>query len=289
MIVLEVAFLIVFWTWVFAGALFLRNTILPKAPMWVPPEAEQLPRESVRFQAADGLGLAGWKIPADSSAPWLILCHGLGTTRSDLLAAAVALHEAGFNLFLFDFRAHGESQGRVTSFGWREQRDVEGALAFLGSQPDVPAKPYGIYGLSMGGAAAIMVAARDERIGAVVVDSIYGDLETSIARHLKLLYSLPRVPFNLMACSTYRLRFGVWPSQMSPKAVVGRLSPRPILFIHGETDPRMPLEHAKSLYEAAREPKELWVIPGGTHLGGLEVAPERYHAKLVQFFRSALK
>ena len=288
MIVLEVAFLILFWTWVGSGVLFLRNTFLTRTPAWVSPHLAALPSEAVRFQATDGLWLTGRKIPGDPNAPWLILCHGLGTNREDLRETAIALHHAWFNLFLFDFRAHGESHGHVTSFGWREQRDLEGALAFLGSQPDVPPKPYGVFGLSMGGAVAIMVAAKDERLGAVAVDSIYSDLEASIAHHLKLMYHLPRVPFSLFVASTYRLRFGAWPGQMSPKAVIGRISPRPVLVIQGEADPRVPLEEARALIDAAKAPKELWVIPGGTHLGGLSIDPAAYHAKLIQFFRSAL-
>jgi len=288
-IVLEVAFLLVFWTWVFTGALFLRNTFIPNTTAWVSAELDSVPSEAVRFQATDGLWLAGKKIITAAGAPWLILCHGLGTNRDDLRETAIALHEAGFNLFLFDFRAHGESQGRVTSFGWREQRDVEGALAFLGSQPDVPATPYGIYGLSMGGAVAIMVAAKDERIGAVAVDSIYSNLKTSIAHHLKLMYHLPTVPFSLFVDSIYRLRFGVWPGQMSPEAAIGHLSPRPVLLIQGEADSRVPLAEARALIEAAKEPKELWVIRGGTHLGGLSIDPAAYHAKLIQFFKSSLK
>lgn len=289
MIVLEAIFLIVFWTWVFSGVLFLRNTVLPKAPVWVSESLQALPHESVKFQATDGLWLAGSKIPADPNAPWLILCHGLGTNRDDVRDTALALHQAGLNLLLFDFRAHGQSEGRVTSFGWREQRDLEGALVFLGSQPDIPANPYGVFGLSMGGAVAVMVASKDERIGAVAVDSIYSDLNASITHHIQLLYHLPQVPFGLFVGSAYRLRFGVWPRHMSPKAVIGRISPRPVLLIQGEADPRIPLAEAQALYAAAKDPKELWVVRGGTHLGGLAVDPAAYHAKLIQFFRSALK
>ncbi len=289
MIVLEVTFLVIFWAWAASGALFLRQTFIPKTTAWVSAALDSVPSEAVRFQATDGLWLAGKKISADAGAPWLILCHGLGTNRDDLRDTAIALHEAGFSLLLFDFRAHGGSDGRVTSFGWREQRDLEGALAFLGSQPDVSSKPYGVFGLSMGGAVAIMVAARDERIGAVAVDSIYSDLKASIAHHLKLLYNLPKVPFSLFVDFTYKLRFGVWPGHMSPRAAIGHLSPRPVFVIQGEADPRVPLTEAQMLIEAAKEPKELWLIRGGTHLGGLSIDPAAYHAKLIQFFRSSLK
>jgi len=254
------------------------------------PEAWQLPFETVRFPATDGVWLAGWKLFVSPNAPWLIACHGLGANRADLLDIAAAFVRAGYNVLLFDFRAHGESQGQVTSFGWREQRDLEGALAFLGSQSDVIEKPYGIFGISMGGAVAVMVAARDERLGAVAVDSTYSDLEESIARHLKLLYRLPRIPFLFFANCAYRFQFGVWPRQMSPVTHIGQISPRPVLIIHGASDPQMPLDEGQRLFEAAKQPKDLWVIGGGIeHLGGFQADPEVYVNRLLGFFDSSLR
>ena len=288
MAVLDVLFLIACWTWIISAALFLRNTVLPRVPILQTPGACGLPAQPVRFDAADGMRLEGWKIPGHPDRPWIIGCHGLGASRADLLEIAAGLHQAGFNVFLFDFRAHGASAGRVTSFGWREQRDLEGALAFLGQQPDAPPRPYGLYGLSMGAAVGLMVAARDERIGAVAADSPYTDLKASLGHHLTLMYPLPRVPFVWFVLATYRLRFGVWPSRMSPLEAVATLSPRPLLLIQGEQDPRMPLEAAKKLFEKAREPKTLWVIRGTGHLQGFAANPQAYLDHLTSFFNSSL-
>ena len=236
MIVVEVVFLAIFWTWAVSAVLFLHNTFLPRLPLTRIPAQFGLPSESVRFEATDGMRLEGWKIPADPARPWVILCHGVGSNRSDLLEIAQGLHGAGFNVFLFDFRAHGISRGVVTSFGWLEQRDLEGALAFLGRQPEIPARPYGIFGISMGGSVALMVASRDERLGAVAVDSPYTDLEETLGRHLTLMYPLPRVPFLWCVLATYRLRFGVWPRKLSPTQSASRLSPCALLLIHGAHD-----------------------------------------------------
>lgn len=284
MIVLEVGFLFVFWAWVFVAALFLRNTVLPRWPLAGTPDAFGLPAETVQFPSTDGLRLEGWKIPSAPSQPWVILCHGLGSNRSDLLDIAAALHAQGFNLLLFDFRGHGGSAGRVTSFGWTERRDLEGALAFLGRQGDVPARPCGVYGISMGGAVALMVAAKDERLGAVAVDSPYTDLEDSLGRHLALLYRLPAVPALWMVAATYRLRFGVWPRAVSPLESARHLAPRPVLVVHGAADPRMPLAGARAIAEAASGPGVLWVIKGAGHLEGFAVDPEGYTARLGEFF-----
>ena len=289
MIALEVVFLLVFWTWVLSATLFLRNTVLPRMPLTVPPASFDLPSETVTFKATDGVSLEGWKIPVEPDEPWILLCHGVGSNRADLLETAAALHQAGFNLFLFDFRGHGGSSGRVISFGWQEQRDLEGALAFLGHQPDVPAKPYGLYGISMGGSVGVMVAARDERIGAVAADSPYTTLEETLGRHLTLMHPLPKLPFLWFIDATYRLRFGAWPRRVSPLDSAVRLSPRPFLLIQGGQDPRMPVEGARRIFERAGQPKELWVIEGASHLEGFSLNPAAYHLRLVSFFRFSLR
>ena len=288
-IVLEILFLAFFWLWVLSAILFLRNTLLPRLPVTQTPELFHLPSETVHFQATDGVRLEGWKIPGDPARPWLILCHGVGSNRSDLLDIAEGLHRAGFSLLLFDFRGHGGSAGRVTSFGWREQRDLEGALVFLGQQPEVPARSYGVYGISLGGAVALMVGAGDERIGAVAADSPYTTLEETLGRHLTLLYPLPKVPFLWFVLATYRLRFGVWPKRVLPLESAARLSPRPILLIHGAQDPRMPVEGAKRMFAGAGEPKELWIVEGADHLQAFSRDPDAYRSRLVGFFQSSLR
>ncbi len=287
--IIEAVFLAVFWCWVFAAVLFLRYTLLPRTPLFATPQQFSLPSETVSFAATDGTPLEGWKIASEPDRPWILLCHGIGSNRSDLLSVAAGLHAAGLNLFLFDFRGHGGSGGRATSFGWTERRDLEGALAFLGQQPDLPAKPYGFYGISMGGAVGLMAAAADERLGALALDSPYNRLDAALGRHLKLLYPiLPAVPFRWFMEATYRLRFGVWPRRVSPQDSAARLGRRPLLLIQVAGDVRTPLEGTQTILAQASEPKELWLIDGTEHLSGFSHDPSAYVARLVRFFTSAL-
>ena len=289
MTVLEIVFLALFWAWTFSAILFLRNTVLPRVPLAADPAQFGLQADTVRFRATDGMVLEGWKISGDPAKPWVILCHGMGSNRADMLDIAAGLNRAGFNLFLFDFRAHGGSGGRVTSFGWLEQRDLEGALAFLGQQPDVPARPYGIYGISMGAAVALGVAARDERLGAVAADSPYTDLGDSLGRHMRLMYPVPKVPFEWFVRATYRLRFGVWPEQVAPVTAAGALGGRRLLLIQGGEDLRMPVDGAQAIARSAGRAGELWVIPGAGHLEGFGMDPAGYLTGLTQFFDSNLR
>lgn len=290
MIALEVVFLAIFWSWVFCAALFLRNTLLPRLPLTAVPAQRGIPADTVTFPATDGVLLQGWKIlSGDPSRPWIIGCHGLGSNRSDLLEIASGLHKAGFNMLLMDFRAHGGSAGWTTSFGGLERRDLEGALAFLGSQPEIPARPYGVYGISMGGAVALMVAGTDERIGAVAAESPYASLGDAMDQHLRLLYPwLPRIPFAWYLHTAYRLRFGVWPRDVSPEQALKRMGARPLLLIRGGSDERMPDADMQRLMAAAPGPNALWLIPGAGHLAGYSMDPDAYLARLVEFFSKAL-
>lgn len=287
MIALEVVFLTVFWLWFFTAALFLRNTLLPRTPITVEPQSFGLPAKQIQFPATDGLKLEGWAASGDPDWPWIILCHGLGSNRADLLDIAAGLHKAGFNTLLFDFRAHGNSQGRATSFGFTEQRDLEGALTWLGKQPEFPAQPYGIYGISMGGAVAIMTAARDERLKAVIADSPYANLDESIARHMALLYPwLPKQPFLTFMRLTYRLRFGIWPSQVAPEKAAQALKGRHLMVIAGGADPRMPPDEVRKI--AGESGAKLWVIEHAGHLEGFGINPQAYMKEVTAFFRQSL-
>ena len=288
MSLLDALFLVVFWSWAASAVLFLLQTAVPKIPPGDPPDMDNASVEAVRFQATDGLWLSGWKISVDPTRPWIIACHGLGVNRADLMDVIRALVRSRYNLLLFDFRGHGVSQGRWSSFGWQEQRDLEGALAFLGQQPDVAERPYGVYGVSMGGAVALLVAARDERIGAVAVDGVYPDLEDSLAHHLRLLYHLPAVPFLWYLNLTYRLRFGVWPKTVAPGQAVGKISPRAFLLISTTNDQRIPAAESETLFQSAQAPKEHWRIPSADHLEGFAKDPEVYRKKLAGFFDSYL-
>jgi hypothetical protein len=139
----------------------------------------------------------------------------------------------------------------------------------------------------MGAAVAIMVAARDERIGALAVDSPYVDLDESLARHIELLYRLPQKPFLWFIRLTYRLRFGVWPSQVSPAAAIPALGTRQMLLIQGAEDARMPVAGTQKLLGAANGQKEVWIIQGAGHLEGFGMDVEAYLERVGGFLRTS--
>lgn len=285
---LKITFTLGLGLFVFTFLLLFRNTLLSRWPDKNLPSAFDLPCEEVKFLSRDKLQLGGWLILSNKNSPAIILCHGLGTNKSDLLGLAQFLYKADFNIFLFDFRGHGESQGRVTSFGYLEQRDLVGAIDYLVRRPDLENKNLGVFGLSMGAAVAIMAAAKDPRVKAVVSESAYKDLYSSMLHHAKVFYSLPKFPFNIFLRLAYILRFGYAPERVSPQETIAQISPRAVFIINGEKDNETTPENAYRLFEKAGQPKELWVIPGAGHGESYGLYSDEYQNKIVEFFKKNL-
>ena len=271
----------------FTFVLFCKNAHPPRHPSLYP-EAPSIPLEEVTFQTTDGIVLRGSFSFRDSKRPTIVLCHGVGANQTDLYPFAQVLYEkGGFNVFSFDFRAHGQSAGRLTSYGAHEQRDLEAALTFLDETP--LRRDYGFMGVSMGASVGILVAARDVRLKAVWVDSPFIDLTEAIKIYLKTFYHLPEFPFLPLALLSYRLLFHKPPEEVSPIKVVDQISPRPLMVVNGLLDDRMQPKLTQKLYEKAKEPKSLWLIPLAGHLEGHLLEPQSYNERLLTFFSSLAK
>jgi pimeloyl-ACP methyl ester carboxylesterase len=133
-----------------------------------------------------------------------------------------------------------------------------------------------------------MVAAEDDRVGAVAAEGAYTSLSDTFTTHLRPLYRFSAGLAAWMLSSAYRLRFGIWASDVSPLAAMPRLAPRPVLLIQGTMDTRTPVDSTNRLHAAAREPRELWIIRGAGHQDAFFSDPETYARKLAEFFRKAL-
>ena len=118
---------------------------------------------------ADDVRLAAWYVPSTNRAA-VVLLHGAGSTRSNVLDHAETLARHGFGVLMIDARGHGESGGRAMDFGWLGDADIAAATAFLAARPDVDDERIGAVGLSMGGEEAIGAAATDRRLRAVVAE-----------------------------------------------------------------------------------------------------------------------
>jgi fermentation-respiration switch protein FrsA (DUF1100 family) len=245
----------------------------------------QVAWEPVAFATSDGVTLRGWWLPREGATATIVGCTGHRGVKSDLLGIGSALWRAGNSVLLFDFRGCGESDVVPLSVGFHERRDLQAALAFARAR--TPNAPLGLIGYSMGAAVAIMVAAGDTGVGAVVADSSYAAIGDVIAAE----YRRRRVPtFALLAASDrYNgWRYGYRFDALRPIDHVARIAPRPLLIIHGEQDDLTPVEHARRLYAAAGQPKECWIVPNASHCGGYFADREVYVARVADFFAQGL-
>lgn len=242
--------------------------------------------ESVRFATADGLTLDGWFIPEQGARRTIVICHGAGANKGNFVWFVGPLRGHGYNVLMFDFRAHGASDGRVATYGIREQEDVLAAVAWL--KRERPAESELIVGLgsSQGALALALAAARDRRIDAVVLDSPFTgprDLMRDNAAALPIIGPLLADWCLALASAQTATDF------FSPSAeqAVAALGNRPVFVVHGSDDFIMPAAHSVRLHAAAAGPRELWMGPG-PHSNIITSVPDEYARRLFTFLDAHL-
>ncbi len=246
--------------------------------------------EDVTFASADGLRLGGWFIPPHSASDGstIIFVHGLGSNRSGLLDQAAFVVEEGYGAFLIELRGHGLSEGDVTTFGLMEVNDVQGAVDYLETRPEVNAERLGLVGQSLGGSTVIQAAARIPEIDVVVAESAFTSLEDNVAEGVRILANLPPFPFAPLMIYFGSREAGIDISQVRPIDVVDEIAPRPLLIIHGRLDRLVPVDNAERLYAAAGEPRQLHLIDNASHHPLIEPDPLGFETTFKAFFAQHL-
>jgi fermentation-respiration switch protein FrsA (DUF1100 family) len=246
---------------------------------------------SEQAPAADGLQLGGWFIPPDpqGDGATLIYVHGLGTHRGELLSQAAMLARHGYGALLIDLRNHGESEGTVTTLGYAEVEDVRGAVAYLLTRPEVDPERIGLVGCSMGGATAIRAAARIHEVRAVVAQCAYASVEDNVAEGMRAFVGLPTFPFALLVVWFGEREAGVRLRQVRPIDDVAQIAPRAIMFVHGELDTAVPPQNSLRLYQAAGEPKALYLVPNAGHGGFMAAGPAEFERRVAGFLETHLR
>jgi len=259
-----------------------------RSPVTSSPAVHGLSYEEVSFPSADGVSLKGWLIPPQNGAV-VILAHGSGANRQAMLPHALILHRHGYGALLFDFRAHGESGGRVFTYGYEESKDIVGAAAYLRSRGDVDGARIGAWGVSLGATAVVLAAARTQHIKAVAAEAGFASLEELMRESFSASTGFPFFPFGPITAFFAQREAGVTISQVRPVDQINRIAPRPVLIVHGTEDEVVPVNHALQLYQAAGDPKELWLVEGAGHADILSLHPQEYEARIIAFFDRALK
>jgi len=269
-----------------------------------PRDFEPIRGEIVNFRAMDGLNLRGMFLFSRSlnRKGTVIFAHEFASDMYSCARYCRPLINAGYDVFSFDFRSHGESssEDNYTPRQWatnHEMADMFGAIAYVEDwleEHNLPTE-IGLFGISRGACAAVLAAQHYPRVACIVADGLFST--DRILEHLmkRWAYIFAKVRFvyeNHPPAFWRFLRYLLlrYASKKlhcqfpSVHKALKRMQPRPILFIHGQRDSYLPIEQARLLYDAARGPKELWIVPGAKHNQGVTVQPEEYARRTIAFF-----
>jgi uncharacterized protein len=247
--------------------------------------------EDVVIRSFDGTRLYGWWMPAAKDAPTIVSLHGVKKNRTDVMRASLALRRHGFNVLVFDGRAHGNSEGRYVTYGFFEARDVEAAMEWLIEEKKMDRDRIGLAGESMGAAIALLVAARNPWIRAVWADSPFASLRRVTEEFVRRVTRLPAallspVLWSTLQMANYRGRFDV--DTVDPLAQATQIK-CPVFLVHGTGDELIDTEHSKNIYAAlASMSKEVWLVEGARHARSVRHAKAEYKRRLIGFFEKTL-
>jgi pimeloyl-ACP methyl ester carboxylesterase len=197
----------------------------------------------------------GWFYPGLRGSPTIVVCHGYHSQRSDVLTLVTALQDQQFNVFLFDFTAHGTSPG-VTTLGYREVAELQAAMQGLATRDDVDPKHFGLWGVDMGGYVVLENAVADPRVSAFIVDDAYADPRDMVQIEVKRS-GLTVLPYVSKFCDLgFRMMNYQFRHQQLVTAQLARTKGIPKLFF--VSDDRPDLAHdMTNIYTLAPEPKQM--------------------------------
>jgi uncharacterized protein len=261
---------------------FLASYVLTHtARAFVPADRLGAVHEDVSFTTADGLRLRGWYVPSKNGAAVISFPGRKGTQKP---ARMLARH--GYGVLLFDRRGEGESQGDPNAWGWNGYRDVDAAVRFLRSRPDVHDDRIGGIGLSVGGEMMLEAAAKSRGLKAVVSE---GAGERSVHELLDMTGNDKWLA--LFSYAPLTAGIALFSNDAPPPSLadlVGRIAPTPVFFIYGEHGQDGERNLNPTYYAAAGAPKTVWQVPGSGHVGGINAQPKEYERRVVGFFDRSL-
>lgn len=231
--------------------------------------------EIIELRTPDGVVIEGWYYPPRNGAAIVALGGQEGALGAAAPPAAF-LVEAGYGVLQVGSRA---CAGERVTLGGREVDEALAALRLLERRPEVGR--IGVFGFSMGGVTAIRAAAGAEGFAAVVAEGGYFNLGDDIVEPGSGAGPFEKLLLYAIALQ-FRLQTGVDAWSISPVDVIGVVSPRPVLLIYGEGEREA--GRADRQFEAAGEPKSLWIVPDGAHGLNYAVAPAAYEERVLEFF-----
>jgi len=242
--------------------------------------------DEVDFTVA-GLGEhRGWFFPGLRGAPTIVLLHGYESSRGELLTLVSALQDHQYNAFVFDFAAHG-SNGGLTTFGYREADEVRAAIETLARRNDLDLRRFGIWGYNLGAYAGLREAEKDQRVRALVLDSVY-DSPMQMVKVGVDKTGVGGFPFMVKSAQTcFELLNYKYKDDPPISTKLEAMAGVPMLFIQASDDPELSsITH--EMFLKAPESREQVIIPHGNFVNLPDDEKRIYENGVVTFFLTRL-
>jgi len=284
-------YLVLFISWIVffssgcADHLFYR----PNKIVYTTPEQHQLKYEEVYFNSKDGTRLYGWFIPAvDKAVGTVIFFYGNFGNLTYAFDQIKWLPEEGFNVFTFDYRGYGNSDGKPSRRGVID--DSAAAINYVRTKPGIDTSSVYVFAQSLGGANAVAAIWLNDFNGiqAIALEGTFcsyreeaRDMMESTTRE-----KVGNIPF--LSFQVWLVSFFAVTNTFSPQDLIGRISHTPILLVHGTADQYVLYPHSDCLYNYANKPKYRLTIPEGQHLRTFTDNKDawQYRKKLIRFFKT---
>lgn len=249
------------------------------------PVVEQypFPHETFHLTTKDGINLEGWYAKHDSAKGTVILFHGHAGNRTSVANESFFFYEKGYNICLVDFRAHGNSTGKICTIGYKEAEDVKTTYDYVKSKGDTNIV---LWGVSLG-AATILKAMSDYpdiQPSKIILQMPFATLEEAVKGRLRIM-GLPPQPLSAMLTFWGGLEQGYWAFNHDPY-IYGRKITTPALLQWGKHDPRVTQAETDSIFNnLASAQKKLVIYENSAHESLLGKEPEKWKSTVSDFLK----
>jgi uncharacterized protein len=254
-----------------------------------------------KWKNSDSTQTVGWLLSRGKPAPAVILSHGYGSNRSELLTLAFELWKAGYHVLVYDLRGHGESPVKWSGLGTYEKDDLLSAIKFVRSRKNEAGEALldgrvGLYGVDLGGYISLVASTEDPMIKAVAVDSVYPDVSHFMSHQLKTMIGKDSEMANRLADSHWTIQLTDLAMQLylmrredSAPALdsVATASGRKFLFITGKNSGAL-AGMTRELHSVAKDPKQIVEVEQSRLNRLYDEASSSYDARVVAFFKEAM-